>query len=96
MPTALIAAVETWATQQDDKPGRSEAIRRLVEIGLTSATAVRPKSESQRQRARDMADKAIDKIADSTASSEEQADRKRQLVKGPAEFQKVRRDRTRK
>jgi hypothetical protein len=27
-------AVDRWAAQQDDKPGRSEAIRRLVEIGL--------------------------------------------------------------
>jgi hypothetical protein len=28
------AAVDTWAAQQDDKPPRSEAIRRLVELGL--------------------------------------------------------------
>jgi hypothetical protein len=28
------AAVDKWAAQQEDKPGRSEAIRRLVEIGL--------------------------------------------------------------
>jgi hypothetical protein len=26
--------VDHWATQQEDQPGRSEAIRRLVEIGL--------------------------------------------------------------
>jgi hypothetical protein len=26
--------VDTWAAQQDDIPSRSEAIRRLVEIGL--------------------------------------------------------------
>ncbi|MEY9590595.1 hypothetical protein ABIA06_002886 [Bradyrhizobium yuanmingense] len=25
--------VDAWAEEQDDKPGRSEAIRRLVEIG---------------------------------------------------------------
>jgi hypothetical protein len=31
----LRAAVDVWAAKQDDKPGRSEAIRRLVEIGLT-------------------------------------------------------------
>ena len=30
----LIAGVEDWAAQQADKPGRSEAIRRLVELGL--------------------------------------------------------------
>jgi hypothetical protein len=28
------AAVDKWAAKQDDEPGRSEAIRRLVEIGL--------------------------------------------------------------
>jgi hypothetical protein len=27
-------AVDNWAAKQDDKPSRSEAIRRLVEIGL--------------------------------------------------------------
>jgi hypothetical protein len=26
--------VDAWASKQDDQPGRTEAIRRLVEIGL--------------------------------------------------------------
>jgi metal-responsive CopG/Arc/MetJ family transcriptional regulator len=26
--------VDNWAAKQDDRPGRSEAIRRLVELGL--------------------------------------------------------------
>jgi hypothetical protein len=30
----LRATVDKWAAKQDDKPGRSEAIRRLVELGL--------------------------------------------------------------
>jgi hypothetical protein len=30
----FIAKVDQWAAKQDDAPGRSEAIRRLVEIGL--------------------------------------------------------------
>jgi hypothetical protein len=30
----FLAKVDTWAASQDDAPGRSEAIRRLVEIGL--------------------------------------------------------------
>jgi hypothetical protein len=30
----FISAVDAWAARQDDEPGRSEAIRRLVEIGL--------------------------------------------------------------
>jgi hypothetical protein len=30
----FIAKVDRWATKQEDAPGRSEAIRRLVELGL--------------------------------------------------------------
>jgi hypothetical protein len=30
----FIADVDAWAAAQEDKPGRSEAIRRLVELGL--------------------------------------------------------------
>jgi metal-responsive CopG/Arc/MetJ family transcriptional regulator len=36
--------IETWAGQQKDKPSRSEAIRRLIEIALT----VRVKRQSGR------------------------------------------------
>jgi hypothetical protein len=34
LPPELGAAVDKWAGSQDDAPVRSEAIRRLVEIGL--------------------------------------------------------------
>jgi len=30
----FIASVDAWAASQDDAPTRSEAIRRLVELGL--------------------------------------------------------------
>jgi hypothetical protein len=30
----FIAKVDAWAAKQEDEPGRSEAIRRLVEIAL--------------------------------------------------------------
>ena len=30
----FMAKLDTWAASQDDEPTRSEAIRRLVEIGL--------------------------------------------------------------
>jgi hypothetical protein len=30
----FLAEVDDWAAKQDDDPGRSEAIRRLVELGL--------------------------------------------------------------
>lgn len=34
----FMAKVDVWAAAQDDRPGRSEAIRRLVEIGLKAKT----------------------------------------------------------
>jgi len=34
IPLEMIAAIEAWAKQQPDKPSRSEALRRLVDIGL--------------------------------------------------------------
>ncbi|WP_338830642.1 hypothetical protein [Bradyrhizobium sp. 27S5] len=52
--------------------------------------------EDPKQRARELASKAIDKVTDPTASPDDQASRKRKLIKGPEEFQKVRRDRNRK
>ncbi|MCK1682160.1 ribbon-helix-helix protein, CopG family [Bradyrhizobium sp. 147] len=30
----FIASIDAWAARQDDQPSRSEAIRRLVELGL--------------------------------------------------------------
>jgi hypothetical protein len=98
-PESTVTAIDVWASRQEDSPARSEAIRRLVEIGLTVKTKspptkeVRPKGDDQKQRAREMAGKTIDKLTDSTATSDDQASRKRRLVKGPEEFQNVRRDR---
>lgn len=95
----FMASVDAWAASQEDQPGRSEAIRRLVELGLKVPTPrppkreERPKGEDQTQRAREMAGSAIDKIADVSVSPDDRASRKRRLVKGPEEFQKVRRDR---
>jgi hypothetical protein len=33
-PDSTVTAIDVWAMQQEDQPGRSEAIRRLVELGL--------------------------------------------------------------
>ncbi|MGY4314914.1 hypothetical protein [Bradyrhizobium sp. JR3.5] len=73
----LRAAVDGWAEQQDDAPSRSEAIRRLVEIGLTVPTEPLPDEreeqgrEDPKQRARELASKAIDKVTDPAASPDE-------------------------
>jgi len=34
LPEAVLAKVEHWAMAQEDQPPRSQAIRRLVELGL--------------------------------------------------------------
>src|ERR1700759_1136126 len=94
-----LKAVDNWATKQEPPVTRPFAIRRLVELGLTVKTkGGPPKSEGARQgtkqRARELANVTIDEMTDTTASSENQANRRRQLISGPEEFQKVRRDRS--
>jgi hypothetical protein len=34
LPPDLASSIDSWAARQPDKPSRSEAIRRLVELGL--------------------------------------------------------------
>ena len=78
-----IASVDAWAAKQEDRPGRSEAIRRLVELGL--AVKSLPK-QTLRARAAAMAGKELDDLVDASASADEQASRKRRLLSGPEEF----------
>jgi hypothetical protein len=93
------ASIVKWAESQPDKPTLSDAIRRLVELGLAVKTERASKSEdakqrqSTKQRARELAGVAVDEMTDTTASAQDQASRKGRLIKGPEEFQNVRRDR---
>jgi hypothetical protein len=89
----LLAPIDAWAASQEDEPGRSEAIRRLVEIGLGSVKVARAQKRSDSPTARDLAAVQIDRLADSGAPAEEQANRKRHLLKGPEEFREARIDR---
>jgi hypothetical protein len=86
------AAVEKWAAKQDDKPPRSEAIRRLVELGLTVKMSAKQPSSSKAARAKELATKTIEKIIDPSAPSEERAQRRQRLTKGPLEFREARID----
>jgi len=86
-------ALDKWAAKQSDQPTRAEAIRRLVELGLTLKTPARPVSKpGRRLRAAELAAKAIEKIVDPSAPPEERAQRRRQLTKGPSEFREDRVD----
>jgi hypothetical protein len=87
MPSALIAEADAWAAANDIL--RSEAIRRLVELGLTVKSKGRPKRGETKQRARELAGAAVDEMTDTTASSEDQASRKRRW---PTEFREERID----
>jgi len=90
---ALGGEVDKWARSQPDAPTRSEAIRRLVELGLTGKTPARPASKSGRRlRAQELATRAIEQVIDQAAPPEERAHRRRQLTKGPTEFREARLD----
>jgi hypothetical protein len=92
----LRASIVKWAENQPDIPTLSEATRRLVELGLTVKTKGRQSNEAQRRRAREMAGSTIDAMTDATAHAEEQASRKRRLLKGPEEFRNARVDRSKR
>jgi hypothetical protein len=89
-----LAALDSWITKQIEPDlTRPEAIRRLVELGLTLKTPGRPASKIGRTlRAQELATKAIEKIIDPAAPPEEKAQRRRRLTKGPIEFREARVD----
>ena len=87
-----IAALDAWiAKQKEPELSRPEAIRRLVEMGLTVKSAARPTAKAA-ARAAELAAKAIDKHADTSAPSAERETRKNRLLKGPSVFRDVRKD----
>lgn len=86
-------AIKQWAAEQVDTPSLAEAIRRLVEMGLASASPSRSKNPGAAANAPELAGAQIDRLADVSASGEVQSARKRRLLKGPEEFQDLRADR---
>jgi Arc/MetJ-type ribon-helix-helix transcriptional regulator len=96
LPEELSARIDSWAVKQADKPSRSEAIRRLVELGLAkakplaNATTVGRLGNKAVSKSSELAGKTIDRLIDQSAPLEEQEKRKRRLLKGPAEFRDMR------
>jgi hypothetical protein len=58
----FIATVDAWAGRQDDTPSRSEAVRRLVEIGLAVKTKMKPTGRLRAALVADLAAEAIDSL----------------------------------
>ena len=98
LPEAVLAKVEHWAMAQEDQPPRSQAIRRLVELGLSKTPAAKPQASTSKQsaaRAAELAAKVIEKKIPSDTPAEEKAARKRKLIQGPSVFRDARKDRPR-
>jgi hypothetical protein len=103
-----LARVDDWAAQQHDHPSRPEAIRRLVEVGLSAPgglrkipvvvasgdarTQSRTKARKTAEKAAELAASQLDKMTDPALPPEERQLRKRRLIKGPKEFRDVRTD----
>src|ERR1700722_3617065 len=83
------ASVVRWAENEPDTPTLSEAIRRLVEIGLKTKLARKP---ARSARAAELAAAQIEKMIDPATSADERAQRRRRLTKGPPEFREDRVD----
>ena len=91
IPEATVAIIDGWAAQNETT--RSDAIRRLVELGLKAKAPIRPiRSKPNKFRAAELAAKAIGGMVDPSAPPEERAQRRRRLTKGPIEFREDRVD----
>jgi len=106
LPADVTARVDKWG--EANGIGRSEAIRRLVELGLgkpskqsgptSTASSIDSASDptrgrKSRARAAELAANVVGQKVDPNASPEEKAERKRKLIKGPSIFRDIRKDR---
>jgi len=88
----LTAAIDAWA--EAHHLNRSEAIRRLVELGLKVAPATRAQ-RALRKASGEIEGEAIDQIGrllDPSLPADERERRIRRLIEGPPEFSEQRRD----
>jgi hypothetical protein len=91
LSTNLTAAIDKWA-EAKGITSRSEAIRRLLELGLASSKPLRQRNFETSSKALELAAQELDKLADPSTPNEERKTRKRRLLRGPKEFRDVRGD----
>jgi hypothetical protein len=86
MPQRLTADVDAWADAHDTV--RSDAIRQLVELGLSSAPSVDPLGAARRDpvEIEDLAVEQIGRLLDPSLPVAERERRIRRLTEGPPEF----------
>ncbi|KYG98373.1 hypothetical protein [Bradyrhizobium sp. DOA1] len=85
---SLLKAIEAWMAQNNGT-SLPEAIGRLIELGLTA----HDRRDQQKLRARKMAGDAIDGMGDKATTEDARIARKQDLLNGPEEFDRLRKDR---
>jgi Arc/MetJ-type ribon-helix-helix transcriptional regulator len=91
LPPKLTAAIDTWA-EVNGLASRSEAIHRLLELGLAASQPMRRRNLETASKALELAAREIDRLIDPSTPDEERKTRKRRLLRGPKEFQDLRGD----
>src|SRR3954471_10299305 len=76
LPEDLRVRVEAWAAKLGDTPSRSEAIRRLVEIGLASVGTAKPSDKKTAAKAAGLAGEMVDYLTDNSLPADIREKRK--------------------
>jgi hypothetical protein len=88
-----LAALDAWIGRQSPKVSRAEAIRKLVDAGLSIApNDTRRTSKHAATRASQMATRELEPLGDKSIPMEERDRRKQALIHGPKEFRDIRGD----
>jgi len=89
----LLRRLDIWCARQEAELSRPEAIRRILDAALANTVDITsPSRKNTSSTASEMAGSTLDQLGDKSASDEQQAKRKRSLVKGPSEFRDMRDD----
>jgi Arc/MetJ-type ribon-helix-helix transcriptional regulator len=91
LASKLTAEIDKWG-EANRVTSRSEAIRRLLELGLAASQPLRRRNLEAASKALDLAALELDKLIDPSTSDEERKMRKRRLLRGPKEFRDMRGD----
>jgi hypothetical protein len=90
LPRSVLGQIDRWRRKHGAKT-RAEAMARLVKLALGTGRGRRV-TRKFAAKASELAGRVIDRLADQSATSDEQAQRKRRLLKGPRELRTARRD----
>lgn len=87
-----IRMIDEWRRKQADRPTRSAAVQRLIAQSLATSPRTRQTNPTVGSTASALAGREVDRLVDPSVPPEEQAKRKRRLLKGPSEFRDIRKD----